>query len=349
MRKIVIHAPGGYDKLRLEEHPDPSPGPNQVLVETAAIGVNYADCCVRFGVYSSAKKYVGWPITPGFEFAGTVRQIGTGVTHVAVGQRVLGLVLFGAYASHVVAPVSQVFPLPQGFTPEQAGGFPSVFLTAYHALFQCVCLRPGMTILIHSAAGGVGSALVQLARIAQCRTIGVVGAPHKVEYVRSLGCDVVIDKSREDLGPAVEAAAPEGVDVVCDANGPATLADSYRHLRPTGRLITYGFHTMLPRSGGRLSWLRGLWGLWKLPRFNPLTMVSENKGVIAFNLSFLFDRHDLLDEAMTHLLDWANAGKLRPPRITTYALADVAKAHQAIESGQTTGKLVLVPEGVGGE
>lgn len=342
MHKIVIHSPGGYDKLQYEEHRDPTPGPGEVLIETSSIGVNYADCCVRFGVYESAKKYVGWPITPGFELAGTIKQLGLGVTDLSVGQQVFALVRFGAYATHVVAPASQVFPLPRGFSPKQAGGFPTVFLTAYHALYQCVRLRPGMTVLIHSAAGGVGSALVQLAKLAGCRTIGVVGSSHKMEYAQRLPGDVIIDKSVANLWQTVEEIAPEGVDIVCDAVGPATLRESYRHLRPTGRLITYGFSSMLPHQGGRFSYLKGLWGWIKLPRFNPLQMVSENKGVIAFNLSFLFDRHDLLGEAMADLLRWADEGKIHPLPITTYPLADVAQAHQALESGQTTGKLVLV-------
>jgi synaptic vesicle membrane protein VAT-1 len=350
MRKIVIHSAGGYGKLQLEEQPDPTPGEGEVLVETAAIGVNFADCCVRLGVYASAKKYVGWPITPGFEFAGTVKSVGPSGREkpasdrdLAPGARVFGVVRFGAYATHVVAPAANVYPLPSGFTLEQAGGFATVFLTAYHALFQCAQATKGQTVLIHSAAGGVGSALIQLAKIAGCRTIGVVGSSHKVQYAQSLGCDVVIDKSRESLWPAVERAAPDGVDITCDANGPATLAESYRHLRPTGRLIVYGFHTMLPKTGGHLDYLQALWGLWKVPRFNPFHLVGDNKGVIGFNLSFLFDRQDLLSQGMRELLAWANAGRIQPPQVTTYPLADVAQAHQAIESGQTTGKLVLVP------
>jgi len=347
MHKIVIHRPGGYEQLKYEEHADPTPGEGEVLIETSSIGVNYADCCVRFGVYESAKKYVGWPITPGFELAGTIKQLGAGVSHLHIGQQVFALVRFGAYATHVVAPADQVFPLPRDITLEQAGGFPTVFITAYHALHQCVRLRAGMTVLIHSAAGGVGTALVQLAKIADCKTIGVVGSSHKVDYVKALGCDVVIDKSREDVWRALEQAAPDGIDIACDAVGPETLRESYRHLRPTGRLITYGFSSMLPHQGGRFSYLKGLWGLIKIPRFNPLQMVSENKGVIAFNLSFLFDRHDLLGEAMTDLLRWADEGKIRPLPVTTYPLAEVAKAHQALESGQTTGKLVLLAKGEG--
>src|SRR6187401_1034031 len=123
MHKIVIHSAGGYGKHQLEEQPDPTPGEGEAVVETAAIGVNLADCCVRLGVYASAKKYVGWPITPGFEFAGSVKSVAGRDAGIVPGAHVFGLVRFGAYATHVVAPVANVYPVPSGFTFEQAGGF----------------------------------------------------------------------------------------------------------------------------------------------------------------------------------------------------------------------------------
>lgn len=342
MRKIVIHSPGGYGKLKLEEHADLRPSDDQVIVDTVAIGVNYADCIVRWGVYDSAKKYVGWPITPGFEFSGTVSAVGSQVKDIAIGTPVMGLTRFNAYASQVAVTPQQLFTVPQRFSLEQAAAFPTVHLTAYHALYQNMRLRPGMNILIHSAAGGVGSAAVQLAKLADCHVTGVVGSSHKAEYVRELGADVVIDKSRDDLWPAAERAVPQGFDAVMDANGHETLWQSYRHLRPTGKLFTYGFHTMLPRGRGTLDYWRLLVGWVTMPRFNPLNLTSDNKGVIGFNLSFLFDRFDLLGEGMTQLIDWANQGKLRPPMVKAFPLEQVADAHRMIESGQSVGKIVLV-------
>ncbi len=343
MQKIVIHSAGGYERLQLETHPDPEPGPEEVLVEVQAIGVNYADVCVRLGVYESAKQYVGWPITPGFEFAGVVTGLGSAASGFARGDRVFGVTRFGAYASHVLAAPWQLRHLPTRFSPEQAAGFPAVYFTAYHALFQSFRLRPGATVLIHSAAGGVGSAAVQLGKKAGCRVIGVVGASHKVDHVRALGCDVVIDKSTEELWPAVERAAPEGCDAILDANGPETLKQSYEHVRPTGKLVTYGFHSMIPRKGGRLDYVKAALGLLRMPRFRPFDLVKENRSVIGFNLSFLFERRDLFEEAFGDLLAWIDDGTLAPPAVTTFPLADVARAHQLLESGQTTGKLILTP------
>lgn len=244
MKKIVIHRPGGYPQLQIEEHPDLSAVHSDTeLVDVHAIGVNYADCCVRWGVYESAKQYVGWPITPGFEFSGTVRSTGA---------KVMGVTRFNAYATQVVVPKKHLYPIPEGFSMEQSAGFPAVFMTAYHALFQLVRLPAQATILIHSAGGGVGSALVQLARSAGLKTVGVVGSPHKVDYVRGLGADQVIDKSlyssSKELWNAIRSFAPQGYDAVLDANGPSTLRQSYAALRPTGKLIAYGSHSMLPRE-----------------------------------------------------------------------------------------------------
>ncbi len=343
MRKVVIPRAGGYDRLKLETQPDPTPATDEVVVSTEAIGVNYADCVIRMGLYASAREYVGWPITPGFEFAGTVSAVGASVKDLAPGARVFGVTRFGGYSTHVAVPRHQVFPLPARFDMAQAAGFPTVFLTAYYALFELAHARPGSTLLVHSAAGGVGGALLQLGRIAGCRTVGVVGSSHKVEAARALGADVVIDKSREVLWRAAEQAAPRGYDVVLDANGVSTLRESYRHLARPGKLIIYGFHSMLPRKGGRPNWVKLAADFLRTPRFNPLQLTSDNASVLAFNLSYLFERKDVLAEAMGRLLTWVDEGRITPLAITHFPLERVADAHRALESGSTVGKLVLVP------
>lgn len=349
MKKIVIHRPGGYERLKVEDHPDPVPAEGEVLVRVRAAGVNYADCLVRWGVYGSAKKYVGWPVTPGLEFSGEVVDSRDEAGRWKPGDSVFGVRLFGAYASHVAVPAEQVFAVPSTLDHQKAAAFPVAFLTAYHALFHNFPVRAGMTVLVHSAAGGVGSALVQLARVLECRVVGVVGASHKVAAVSELGADEVIDRSRVSLWDEAERLAPRGYDVILDANGPATLKDSYEHLAPLGKLVVYGFHTMLPRSRaggkGRLNFAKALLGARKVPRFNPLQMTNRNRSVIAFNLSYVFDRLDLLADAMGDLLRWVEEGKVRLPSVTAYPLEEVAEAHRALESGQTTGKLVLVPGG----
>jgi NADPH:quinone reductase-like Zn-dependent oxidoreductase len=154
MHKVVIHKAGGYERLRLETHPVPNPGDRQVLIRTEAVGVNYADICVRWGVYESARRFVGWPITPGFEYSGWVEDVGREVKHVKPGDPVFGVTLFNGYSTHVCAPADLVWLKPQALDFEAAAGFLAVYLTAYHGLLQNVVIRPGMRVLVHSAGGG---------------------------------------------------------------------------------------------------------------------------------------------------------------------------------------------------
>ncbi|MBI2068975.1 MAG: zinc-binding dehydrogenase [Elusimicrobia bacterium] len=345
MEKIVIHRPGGFGELRLETHPDPAPGPGEVLVRTKAVGVNFADCVVRRGLYASAKKYVGWPITPGFDIAGHVAAAGPDVDHFNKGDAVFGITRFGGYATHVAVPARQLRPLPKALSMEEAAAFPAVFLTAYHALHQNIRLRPGMTALVHSAAGGVGGALCQILKIAKCEVVGVVGSAAKTGFALAGGAHAVIDKSAGNFWAKARQLAPQGYDLILDANGADTLKESYRHLGPSGKLIVYGFHSMFPKAGGGTNWLHIIRDVIRMPRFNPLRMTQENKSVIAFNLSFLFSRTDLYDEAMDELIRWLGEGRLKPPQVTVYPLSEAARAQEVLESGRTTGKLVLSTSG----
>ncbi|MFT7518178.1 MAG: NADPH:quinone reductase-like Zn-dependent oxidoreductase [Kiritimatiellia bacterium] len=343
MSKVVIASAGSYDRLIVQSGPALEPEAGQVLIQVSAAGVNYADVIVRMGLYASAKELVGWPITPGFEVAGVVTAVGEGVDDISVGARVCAVTLFNGYASQVVAPRRQVFAIPDDMTFVQAAAIPAVFLTAWYALKELANPRVGSTILVHSAAGGVGTSLVQLGKVLGCTVVGVVGRTHKIQTAKDVGCDHVIDKSTENLWARAEQICPDGYDIILDANGVATLKDSYKHLRRTGRLVVYGFATMMPKSGGRPNYLKLITGVLRTPRFNPLDMVNASKSVLAFNLSYLFDRSDILSDAMTDIMAWMHEGRISPPPATTYAMADVAQAHKDIESGTTVGKLVLLP------
>jgi NADPH:quinone reductase-like Zn-dependent oxidoreductase len=250
MRKVVIHRAGGYERLQIEEAAAPVPGAGELRVDVSAIGVNYADCVIRMGLYASAKEYVGWPITPGFEVAGVVSAIGAGVDGWALGQPVMAVTRFGGYAGQICVPAAQVFTPPAGLATAEAAGLPTIFLTADHALHTLARAGRGEWVLVHAAAGGVGSALVQLAARAGCRVVGVVGGAHKVAAARALGAELVIDRSQPGLWEQARRAAPAGFAAIFDANGVSTLRASYQHLAPAGRLVVYGFHSMLPRQGG---------------------------------------------------------------------------------------------------
>jgi len=340
-KKVIIEKPGNYNQLKIQEFAIPKPQPNEVLIQCKAAGINFADCCVRMGVYRPAAVYVGWPITPGFEVSGVITAIGENVTQFTVGQKVIAITRFGGYTSHLVASEDQIFPLPEKWNFNEGAGFPTIFLTAYYGLIELTHPRPNNTILVHSAAGGVGSALVQLGKIAGCKVIGVVGASHKTEAVLQLGADEVIDKSKENLWKKAEELSPGGYDVILDANGVETLRESYNHLKSGGKLVTYGFHTMLSKGRGTPNWFKVIWDYLRTPRFNPLNLTTDNRSVMGFNLAYLFDDLEVFQEANQQLSSWVNEGKIHLPKITTYPLEQVAEAHRALESGQTIGKLIL--------
>lgn len=341
MKKVVVANPGGYDRLKIQEFEEPEPKAGEVLIETKACGVNFADCCVRMGVYSSANEFVGWPITPGFEVSGIIKEVGKGVSSFSKGQRVIGITFFNGYTTHLTLPENQVFHLPETLTFEQGASISVVFLTAYYALFVLAHPRPLETMLVHSAAGGVGSSLVQLGQLADCQVIGVVGSSHKVAWVKELGASQVIDKSCENLWQKVEQMASLGIEMIFDANGVETLKQSYKHTKPGGRLVIYGFHTMFSKGRGKPNWLKMAWDYLRTPRFNPLQMTNDNRSVLAFNLSYLFNKNQELYQAILKILNWFQEGKLKVPICKSYPLEEVKEAHRELESGQTIGKLVL--------
>ena len=341
--KVVIHAPGGYEQLKLEPVTAQAPRADEVRIDVRAVGVNYADTIVRMGLYSSARQYVGWPITPGFEVSGVVGAVGEGVRDLAAGEEVVAVTRFGGYSSELVVPRRQVWRKPAATSFAQAAAMPAVYMTAWFALYELAHPRRGAKVLVHSAAGGVGGALIQLAKLRGCEVVGVVGASAKVASARALGADHVIDKSTQPLWRAARRLAPEGYDVILDANGVSTLGASYAHLRRAGKLVVYGFHSMLPRTGGKPRWTKLALDWLRTPRFSPLDMTESSKSVLAFNLSYLFDRTELMSEGMNDLLRWLGEGAVVPPPVTSYPLAEVARAPADLESGPTVGKLVLVP------
>lgn len=301
----------------------------------------------RLGLYESAIRYVGYPIVPGFDLAGTVLAAGPGCAS-RVGERVFGVTFFGAYSARLVVPDRQVRRTPAALSDADAAAISSVAGTALHALALAgFWPRPPLTrnraVLVHSAAGGVGGMLVQMAALLGCAPIvAVVGAAHKVAACEQAGAHVVIDKSSQDLWAAAERAAPDGYAAIFDANGVATLAASYAHLARTGRLVIYGFHTNLPSSGllNPLKWLSMGLALLRLPRFDPLDLVLSSRSVHGFNLSFFADEADQLEAYMDQILAWVRDGRLAPARVTQFAMREVPRAHDLIQSGQSVGKIV---------
>ena len=342
MSKVQIDTYGGYEQLKLTQCAPRAPAPTEVQIKVFAAGINYADCIVRMGLYRSARELVGLPITPGFEVSGVVSAVGDQVTEFGIGDEVMAVTFFGGYASFITVGEAYVFPKPSAYSFIEAAGSLATFLTAHYGLIQLANPRMGDKVLVHSAAGGVGMVLVQLAHHLALEVTGVVGASHKIEALAQLGPAHIIDKGADDLWMRAEEIAPDGYDLIFDANGVSTLSDSYDHLRRPGKLVIYGFASMLPKSKGRVNWLKLATAYFKTPKFNPLTMTTMSKSVLAFNLSYLFERTDILHESMLAFNELVDQGSLKAPLCQTFPIKEVQAAHMAIESGATTGKLILV-------
>lgn len=372
---VSIARPGGMEQLRvitLKENvatigynvPELSPAPytppivtkdlpsDCVVIRNKYFSVNYADCTIRWGLYESAKRFVGWPIVPGFDVSGVIETKGKDVTEFRIGDEVFGCSLFGAYSSRIVIPAQQLRILPKNLTSSDAAALPAVSLTALYALkladfWPLPSKYKNKAVLIHSCAGGVGSMLVQMAKILNLHPIvGVVGRTSKVNAAKALGCDIVIDKSKQDLWVVAKSASPKGYAAIFDANGVATLKESYENLAPTGRLIVYGFHTNLPNTAtlNPFEWLRMAKKMLRMPHFDPMDLTVENKSVLGFNLSFFADEREVLNELFDQVCDWLNEGKLHTPNVVEMAMSRVCDAHTLIQSGTSVGKIVLSTE-----
>ena len=338
-KRIIVNRPGGYGVFRFDETPIDDPLPGETQVEVKACGINFADIAIRLGLYAAAKG--SYPLCPGLEFAGLVRQTGSKTEGFNPGDRVFGATRFGACTTAINSPSNQLFKLPKSWDFKRGAAFPVVYLTAYYALHHVGHLKKSDQVLVHSASGGVGTALLHLLKINNNMSVGVVGRSEKIPFAKEAGAAYVIDKSTEDLWSKAEEIDPEGYDLILDANGVSTLKGSYHHLRPAGRLLIYGFASMFSRSG-RKNRLKLVRDYFRTPRFNPFDLTGSNKTISGFNLIYLFEKADLFRNIMDTLLKWDSEGLIPPMPITAFAFEDVVEAHRAMESGNSVGKLVLV-------
>lgn len=324
-------------------------------------------------LYESANKFVGWPIVPGFDIAGTIEQVSEDYSgNFKVGDKVYGATFFGSYSTRVLVPTQQLRKLPSNLTMAQAAAVPAVSLTALYSLHlggqfppqvvvsvpttknknKAVSQNRNQSILIHSAAGGVGSMLVQMSKLLGfSKVVGVVGRTSKVKAAKELNCDVIIDKSIQNLWKAAEEASPDGYHVICDANGVSTLQASFDHLAATGRLIVFGFHSNLPMGSDMLhpwAWWNMIVKMVSMPKFDTMDLVTKNRSILGFNLSFFVDEIGLLVQFYEQISEWLEKGLLKVPHVVEMNMKDISMAHELIQSGKSVGKIVMMTDGVAG-
>jgi NADPH2:quinone reductase len=322
MKAVLFDQLGGPEVLKLGDAPKPEPRPGWVLIKTHAVGINFADTFFRQGQYLVKPNL---PDIPGLEAAGVIEAVGANVTHLKPGMRVTAIGT-KTYAEYCTVSAAQVMPLPDFVSFAEGAAFPIQTLTAYHMLHTSHQTTPGQTVLVHSAAGGVGIVAVQIAKAAGARVIGTVSSDSKFDLVKQYGADDVINYATKDFAEEVlKLTNNRGVDLILDAVGKPTVEKGLRCLAPFGHLILYG------RAGG-------------IP--DPVNLMSlfqksvKVSGFVLYTVSAMPEKHR---EGIERSFQLMQEGKLKMLIGKTLPLADAAEAHRHMESRQSVGKLVLVP------
>lgn len=333
MRAVVITRHGAPDVLEVQERPDPVLGPGQVRVEVGAAGLNFAEVMARQGLYPDAPRP---PCVVGYEVAGTVAELGEGVTAAAVGDRVMAATEFGGHAEQVVVGQDETIPLPDALSFEQGAAIPVNYSTAWAALVAYANVQAGERVLIHAAAGGVGIAATQIAKPLGVELWGTASAS-KHEAIRGFGVEHAIDYRSDGW----EDGLPR-FDVILDALGGASFARSYRMLRPGGRLVAYGASVVV--SGDKKNLLKAAPQALRMVRgFDLMKQMADSKAVIGLNMLSLWKDRGSLEPWITPLRGLIADGSLQPVVHEAVPFDRAADAHRIIQERRNVGKVVLVP------
>lgn len=318
MKAIRIHEFGGAENLRVDETEKPAPKTGEVLIKTAAAGINYADTMLRQNKYLFTPEL---PFTLGFETAGTIEAVGEGVTNWQVGQRVLATMRGGGYAEYATANAQTLVPIPDGLS---FGAATALLVQGLTALGLLTDLKTGQTILVHAAAGGVGSLLVQLAKIKGARVIGTASSQEKLQMVAGLGADVCVNYTETDWTDEVlRATADRGVDVIIEMVGGELGKSNFKVLATKGVMHIYG-----AASGEDF-------------QISALSLLGRMQTVKGYNLNL--ETPENMVKFTRELIGYVAGNRLQI-EVTEFPLEQAAQAHNAIEGRKTTGKVVLTVE-----
>ncbi|MBK6973667.1 MAG: NADPH:quinone oxidoreductase family protein [Sterolibacteriaceae bacterium] len=322
MRAILCHELTGPDALRLEEVPEPRPGPGQVRIQVRACGVNFADSLITRGQYQKQPRP---PFSPGFEVSGEVLELGAGVSGIAIGDRVIAMTPHGGYAEQVVADISRCVPMPAAMSWEHGAAFPVVFGTSHVALWHRARLRAGETLVVHGASGGVGLTAVAIGKQLGATVIATASGPAKLQVAREHGADHLIDCSSEDLRTRIkELTEGRGADVFYDPVGGELFDASLRSIAFEGRILAIGF-----ASG-------------TVPQIPANHLLVKNVDVIGINWPAYAELNPkVMTASLQTLMQWYLAGAIKPHVSAIYPLAQSAEALDRVVSRKATGKIVI--------
>jgi NADPH:quinone reductase-like Zn-dependent oxidoreductase len=351
MRRVVVERFGGPEVLKVVDVEDPRPGPGEALVRVLAAGVSFTDSQLRAGTYLPGAPKP--PFTPGYELVGVVEELGPGCSRLRVGDRIGALTVWGADAERVCVPEAGAVEVPEDLDPAEVLCLVFTYMTAYQVLHRTAKARSGETVLVHGAAGRVGTAVLELAPLAAVSVYGTASARDGAAVER-LGA-VAIDYQNDDFLKRVRELPGKGVDVVLDSLGGPISLRSFRALRPGGRLVVFGRYSTI-KDGHKdwpavFKWYAAVATVWLWDKVSPRRHVS------AYHVQKYRDRATRRDGAVggepwnaeqfredfAVLVELLRADKIHPVVAERLPLTEARRAHELLESSAATGKLVLVP------
>lgn len=338
MRGVVLRRHGGPGVLRVQEVPDPAPGPGQLLVRVEAVGLNYAEVLSRKGLYGWAPRR---PYVLGMEAAGRVEAVGPGGDARRVGERVVVGTQHGAYAERVVVSEAQALPAPAGWSVEELAAFPVNWATAWVGLMEMGRLRATDRVAVSPAGGGVGTAAVQIASRFGCQVLALAGSDAKLERVRALGAHQTLNYRHPGWRDRLdEVTRGRRIDVALEMVGGGVFQGVVGALAPFGRVVVAGYADLDYTLWNPVSW----WRAWRgMPRMSLDRMFRGSNGILSTHLGFLLADAALMRRVWDDLTGFVAAHDLRPQVGHVLPLDAVADAHALMESRESYGKIVLLP------
>lgn len=339
MRAVTISKYGPPSVLEVRESPDPTPKDGEVRIAVRAAGLNFAEVTARQGLYPGSPKP---PCVVGYEVAGEVDAVGAGVSSLKIGDRVLAMTRFGGHASSVVVREGYAFPIPPAMTFSEAAALPVNYLTAHHMMFYMGTIHPGSTLLVHMAAGGVGTAVLQLlSTVPNVTSFGTASAS-KHDYLRKLGCTHPIDYHTQDYVEEVRRLTNNrGVDVILDPLGGPDWKRNWSILAPAGRMVAFGLSNVITGSTRNILHVASM--VMQTMFINPMKAMSENKSLQGCNMGNLWDAGDILMPQVRRLIELYERGVVRPHIDIEVPFDRAREAHERIEQRKNVGKVILVP------
>ncbi len=333
--RVVLRKAGGVNCVGVQPMEVVEPAEGEVRVRVVYAGINFADLLMRMGFYQPRPEY---PFTPGYEVSGTVDAVGEGVSSVEVGQRVVAAMRNGGQASFVTVPESRVIALTDDIPLDVAAATPVTYLTAHHMLHHLGHLKAEDSVLIHGGAGGVGTAALQLCKWAGVSKVWATSSKGKHPVLTSYGARP-IDRHNEDFASVIkDETNGRGVDHILDPIGGEHLRKSLSSLAEGGRLYTYGLSAAAP--SGKRSLLKALLAFRKTPKFDPLRLMTRNRGVFGVHMG-TWSNETVMHQQLERIITGIREGHLAPVIDRVFEASDVQAAHQHIHDAKNIGKVLL--------